>query len=466
MLLLALFFGIPFLAFAAQSDDSFSPQALLQRGLHLADLYNWSDAGPYFEAAEKKFKAQRDERNALYAHLGLIHANIERYNLPRASAELSNELDGNAFLKSDMQLRMFCLTVKGYIDQEIDTRATRLDWEQVSALAQRLGDAHWQNRAIGQIGIAAFYDRDLETARKNIARAAAVATEIHDVGAQIRFTTVLGLGLVEAGMYDRALPFFDSALAIAAKTPDAGYPFFTHQAQLEALIGLKRYDDAQRVIDEMVKQIGPKYRTGPEAAILVVEARIALARGDAQHAVDDLQKWISICKAEGYRRAQSRPEEILSEIFRNQGNLPQAEYYAAEAAADTQATGDKWSIPERLQALAQLQVAQGKDMDADQTYDRASAFIDSGLANSSSVLEKTSLIKASGTLYPEHFALLVSRLNNPAKAYTIVEQVRGRVVTDLLSSGSRDSEDAKHIEQTISALQLQMMSASSIEEVN
>jgi CHAT domain-containing protein len=316
------------------------------------------------------------------------------------------------------------------------------------------------------IGIAAFYDRDLETARKNIATAAAVATKIHDIGAQIRFTTVLGLGLVEAKMYDRALPYFDNALAIAKKTPDAGYPFLTHEAQLEALIGLNRYDDAQHLADEMVKQIGPKYWTGPQAEILIFEARIALGRGDVPHAIQDLEKWVSICKIEGYQQEQARPEAMLSEIFRNQGNLPQAEYYAAQAAADTQATGDKWSIPERLQALARLQVAQGKNTDADRTYDRASAFIDSGLANSSSVFEKTSLIKASGTLYPEHFALLASRLNNAAKAYAIVEQVRGRVTADLLMSGSLNSQGAKRIEHTISSLQLQMMSAKSVQELN
>jgi hypothetical protein len=98
---------------------------------------------------------------------------------------------------------------------------------------------------------------------------------------------------------------------------------------------------------------------------------------------------------------------MLSEIFRNEGNLPRAEYYAALAAADSQASGDKWAIPEPLQALAQLQVAQGKYVEADRSYDRASAFIDSGLANASSVLEKTSLIKASGALYPEHFPYLL-----------------------------------------------------------
>lgn len=441
-------------------------ERLLQHGLHLGDLYNWSDAAPDFEAAEKEFQTVRDKRNALYAHIGLLRATVERRNLPRASAGLGSELEENPLLASDEQLRMFCLIVKGDIDQEIDVRAARSDWEQVEALAQRLGDEHWRNRAMGQIGIAAFYDRDLETARKNIATAAAVATQIHDTGAQIRFTTVLGMGLMEAKMYDRALPYFENALAIAQKTPDAGFPFFTHEAQLEALIGLSRYADAQHLVDEMVNQTGAPYTRGPQAELLVMEARISMGRGDVPHAIQDLERWVSICNEQGYQQAKARPEAMLSDIFRNEGNLPRAEYYAALAAADSQASGDKWAIPQRLQALAQLQVAQGKYVDADRTYDRASAFIDSGLANASSVLEKTSLIKASGTLYPEHFALLASQLKNPAKAYEIVEQVRGRVTSDLLRSGSLNSQRAKRIERTISVLQLQMMSAKSAADVD
>ncbi len=439
-------------ALALKADKPPSPQALLQHGLHLADLYNWSDASADFETAEKEFRSIGDKRDALYAHFGLLRATIERHNLPRTSAELAGELERDPLLASDKELRMFCWIIKGDVDQEIDTRAARFDWEQVGILAQRLRDRSWQNRAMGQLGITAFYDRDLETATKNIATAAAVANQIHDIGAEIRFTTVLGMGLVQGKMYDRALPYFDKALAIARSTPEFGYPFFIYKAQLDALIGLNRYDEAQRLADEMLKQIGGKYPTGPQAELLMFTARIALGRGDVPHAVQELEQWISICKVEGYQQAQAQPEAMLSEIFKAQKDLAKAEYYAAQAAADTQASGNKWALPERLQMVAQLQVAQGKYIKADRTYDRASAFIDSGLANSPSVLEKTSLIKASGSLFPEHIGLLASRLNNPAKAYAIVEQVRGRVNADLLMAGSFKSPAAKQIEHTISSL--------------
>ena len=91
---------------------------------------------------------------------------------------------------------MFCLIVKGDIDTETNTGAMRQDWEQVQTLARDLGDTKWQYRALAQLGIAAFYDADLETARKNVGTALAAATKAGDVGAQIRFLTILADGLV------------------------------------------------------------------------------------------------------------------------------------------------------------------------------------------------------------------------------------------------------------------------------
>ena len=69
----------------------------------------------------------------------------------------------------------------------------RDDWEQVQALARDLGDTKWQYRALAQLGLVAFYDGDLATARKNVGGALAAATAAGDAGAQIRYLTELGL---------------------------------------------------------------------------------------------------------------------------------------------------------------------------------------------------------------------------------------------------------------------------------
>src|SRR5271165_177528 len=122
------------------------PKELLTRALHLADLYNWDDAGPVFTEAEKLFVAAGDQRNALYAKLGRIRSNIERdqHTFPSISAQLGDALDDDRLLQNDKELRMFCLIVKGDIDTETNTGAMRQDWEQVMALARDLGDSKWQ----------------------------------------------------------------------------------------------------------------------------------------------------------------------------------------------------------------------------------------------------------------------------------------------------------------------------------
>src|SRR6266404_1935074 len=222
--------------------DAQQPQAkeLLARALRLADLYNWADAAPAFTEAERLFVGAGDQRNALYAKLGRIRSNIEReqQTLPMVSAQLAEALEDDPLLQNDKELRMFSFIVKGDIDTETNTGAMRRDWEQVQTLAQDLANSQWQYRALAQLGIAAFYDADLKTARKNVGAALAAAMKAGDTGAQIRFLTILANGLVQSKMYEQALVYIENAIKIAGGIPDAGYPFTAQELRINALIGL------------------------------------------------------------------------------------------------------------------------------------------------------------------------------------------------------------------------------------
>ena len=185
-----------------------------KRALYLADLYNWADAAPEFTEAERLFTAEGDARNAFYARFGRIRANIEcdQQSLPAVSVQRSQELDNNPLLQTDKQLRMFCLIVKGDIDTETDTGAMRQDWEEVRSLASDLGDKKWEYRALAYLGIAAFYNADLETARTNVGIALAEAVKAQDVALQMRFLSILANGLVQTRVYEQALPLVEKAL--------------------------------------------------------------------------------------------------------------------------------------------------------------------------------------------------------------------------------------------------------------
>src|SRR5271157_256909 len=158
-------------------------------------------------------------------------------------------------------------------------------------------------------------------------------------------------------------------------------------------------------------------------------------------------------------------QSLLADIYRQQGDLPKAEHFAALAAASIQTSGDISSVPECLQTLAEIETKQGAYSEADRTYDRAAAFVDSTIGNLTGVLDKTALINASSELYSQHFCLIAQHFNDPAKAFSIIEQVRGRITTDLLLAGAVTPQEARREERTISQLQLKLMAARSTAEV-
>src|SRR5947208_516917 len=335
--------GAVFVPLRAQSS---APETL-QRALHFADLYNWTDAAPEFSEAEKLFVEAGDQRNALFARLGKIRATSEQHNLAATSAHLATELETNTILQTDKQVRIFCLIVKGDIDEEFNPKAMRQDWEQVQALARDLRDTKWQYRSLVELGMAAFYEGDLTTARQNVASALQAAETNGDAGAQIRYWTVLGGALLRSNMYEQALPYLDKALKIAGSTPDAGYPFTTNEARLWALLGLGQLDPAQRLADDLLHNAQQKHRTEHQAVALNMAASIARARHDDRTAVADLEQSIAISEATGFVRQLAEPQASLAEIYREQGNLVKAEQFARIAAASTQASRGPLAVPRR-----------------------------------------------------------------------------------------------------------------------
>jgi len=439
----------------------------LAHAVYLADLYNWADAEADFSSAEQMFRKAGDERNARYAHFGTIRAHIERdqRTLPQNSEEIAAQLETNPLLKTDKKLRMFCLIVKGDLDTETDPRAMREDWDQVEALARELGDTKWQYRALGELGMAAFYNGDIATARKDIGAALIAVTKAGDKGAQIRFLSVAGLGLTNVGMYDQALPYFENALRIAATVPEAGYPFVTQTGRLNALIGLKRFDEARVLANDVLAHGRETKRTSQEAIALGLLGEIDRLQNRDTDAVAMLGQSASISGSMGLVRQLAEDQNAIAEVYIHDGNLPKAEKYAELAATSTQTSGDLWAVPQRLETLAKIEVDRGEYKAADETFDRANAFVDSMIGNVSAVLDKTALITASSAIYQQHFALAADRLHNPRKAYTIIEQVRGRVATDLLLAGSVAPAGARRDEQALSRLRLKLMAARSTADV-
>ena len=448
---------------AVLTDDT--ADTLLQRALYFSDLYNWRAARPYFTRSQEMFEAVGDKRNALYARLGAIRAGAEPAPLPRLSYMLDEELAANPLLQSDKELRMFCLIVKGDFDGESDTPAMRRDWTEVASLAQALGNTKWQYRAQGQLGFADFYDGDLPGAQRNVAQALIGAMKTGDIGGQIFYLSTTATGLVLQGMNDQATQYANRAIAIADANPDSGYPIIAHQARLSAMVQAGQVAAAQEEIKKLLSRPEAQASDDQLSELNSMAAQIARSQGDMSSAIAYLTEAVRHSEIVANTHAIPEFQSELSDIYRLMGNLSQAEVLARRAAASAQADGYIPLIPKMLKTLAEIQVSRKEYSEADQTYDRAATIQDVMIGNADSALGKTALIKGVGDLYAKHFALIAEHGGDPAKAFTVVEQARGRVMTDLLMSGNKTSPESLATEKNIARLRLELTGAHSDKDI-
>jgi CHAT domain-containing protein len=448
-------------AAASANDEAETP---LQRALYFADLYNWHASRLYFTKAQQLFEAAGDQRNALYAHFGAIRAAVDPAPINELSYTLAQELGTNPILQSDKELRMFCLIVKGDFDGEIDVPAMRRDWTEVAALARELGNAKWQYRAQGQLGFADFHEGDLASAQRNVGAALIAATNAADVGAQIFYLSATANGLLSQQMNDQAIIYAERAITIAEANPDAGYPVVAQYVRLLAMIQAGRIEGARTELNSLLARAKAQNDRYQISDIYVTESLISRTQKDIPGAIAYLNEALGYAEA-GYGNPTSEIQSDLSDLYRLEGDLSKAEELARNAAESAQASGYIPRIPPALHSLAQVQISEHKYSEADHTYDRAAMIQDMMIGNADSTLGKTALIKASSDLYAKHFALVAEHLGDTEKAFAIIEQVRGRVMTDLLLAGVATSPESLEAEKKISRLRLKLMAARSDRDI-
>jgi len=111
------FVGFGFAVMALHNRSS-APK-LLQHALMLGDLNNWPEAEREFRSVAGVFRKNGDHRGELYTRLAIIRATAQRRNLHDAVAEIDEVLRTEPLLKSDRELRMFALIIRGDFDGEM-----------------------------------------------------------------------------------------------------------------------------------------------------------------------------------------------------------------------------------------------------------------------------------------------------------------------------------------------------------
>jgi CHAT domain-containing protein/tetratricopeptide (TPR) repeat protein len=440
------------------SSRAESGDELLSRALYLSDLYNWPAAVPLFTRAEAIFAQNKDRRNALYAHLGTLRQADSKKPIALRSQEIADLLSSDPFLLSDRTLRLFALTVKGDLDGEIDTVAARRDWTEVQVLAHDLNVPKWNYRAQAQIGFADFYDGDLASSQRHGATALIEAIKAGDIGAQIFLASAFANGFQMKKMPAKAIEYANQAIALASRNPDAGYPQLAYASLLLSMTQIGKVSEAKELCERLLQQpIGSLAK----ANLFFVASQISQAEHNSPRAVSYLQQAIDYEKKEGEDRSVADFESSLSGLYRSIGDLSKAEELARKSIASFESSGNISDLPEHLNNLAQVLIAQNKYVEADQVYDQAAVIQDTMIGRADTALLKTALITGASSFYSGHFALIAEHFNNPGKAYTIVEQARGRIMTDLLVSGKSTSPKAVETETKVSQLRLQLMTAHS-----
>ena len=443
----------------AASTDFGIDNVLLARAMAFADLNNWAEAEPLFRLAEEKSRQGGNKRDYNFARLGLIRSTAQQRTLPQTLRDLERMRAVEPLVRSDKRLYLFYLGIKAEIDGEMRSSAARQDWEAVAQVARDLGNFKWENRSLAGVGMAAFYAGDLTTARQNISAALVSATQNHDVGSQVQYLYAVGNGLAATQLDAQALSYFDKAISLALATPNAGYPFMVNLARCAALVRLGQVVEAKKAVFGLLETAQRRHTPVYEAATLAALADIDHSHGDLAKAASNLEHSVEICRRGGFVRNLVDAQLSLADVYAEQRKWPKAEQVLVEAVDGAQSNGDLSTLPERLRIVAGIQVAQGKFASAERTYQKASTFVDAMIAADAAVVDKTAWIRIASRLYVEHFALAAEHGTDPAHAFSILEQVRGRAFTDFLLGGSTTSKRARETETAISKARFQLVGA-------
>jgi CHAT domain-containing protein len=428
----------------------------------IAWLTNWYDALPIYTEVEQAATKAGNHRDAMYAKFGRLRGQMQILPLPEISEHIAADLD-TPLATLDRRLRLRGLTVKGDIDLEWDVLAAERDWREVRQLARDLGDAGWENRANGELGMVAFLRGNTGEATKLVQQAYQTAEKTGDIGGQLRYMGTIAEGLRLAGYAPLALGYVDRALKFASEHPETGFPFVAYSSKVHTLLTLKQPDEAERFVTTAMAAAKTGDRRIKEIELSMMLAQIAERRGDPDQAIKHLEQAVDTAKAGQVHRLLAEAEATLAEAYRARGDLTEALRYATAAVTSTTAAGSRFLLPDRLRVLAEIQAAQGRVTEANRIYDQAADVVEGIMVNVPSREAQARLVGVTSRIYEGHFRLVADRLSDPIKAYDIIERARGRAAADVLRTLPGDAlEHAAAVaaqERNIARLQLRLMRA-------
>lgn len=450
-------FLYPVFQLAAQN----TADEMLAQGDRFGAVGNWTIAGPYYARAEQLFGVAGDRANELRAKFGRLQRDVLSGSYVAVKQEVEKHMDEEV-VRTDPQLRIRALALKGLINMNLNTSAAKEDWGEVLRLAKQLGDRKWENRASGQLGLIAGVEGDYSTAMFQLLAAIKTASQIKDVGAELYFRTFLANGLTVNNHPGQALRLYDAALELAKANPDSGFPLQPYLGKIRALRASGQTAEAKQLIEQALQFASGHDIRGGQAELLIQAGRIALAEKDLTRAEAALQQTLAVTRKAVLPRVAGEALSILAEIYTARGDTARALTAISDAIALLRQTEENYDLPQLLATKANILAKLGKVAAATALYDEAREIVEGMLVNMPSSLARSSLIATMSQVYTGHFRFAVEQ-NDLAKAFSIVEAARGRSIADLLrlSSARPAGPTTTSAELKIAGIQKEIRSTSS-----
>jgi len=406
---------------------------LLKEADRLALLYNWPKAAPLYAQAHSLFEKSGDTKDVLFARLGYIWGTASIGVRPEISQEVSRYLQ-DPLVKEDLTLMLRALVTKAALDRNESESAARDPWERVLKLSRTLDDKRWEARAQAELAGITYLDGDVKSATAML-REALTSQYLRDRAAAINYTGMVCGGFVEAGQPEAGLRYCNAALRLAWVVGDNGFPYLAYQGKARALFALRRNEEAEAVLQEALAQARNEQNHLVLADLLVVAGNAA-APDNPDKAIQYLKEATDLSETRGFRHVFAWSTFELAKVYRDAGDLDNAEVLASNAIATMRDIEDRYHLPEHLGLLADIEAKRGDLERADELYSEATDVIDGLLVNVTTKHIASSLIATLSQAYLGHFELTAIRFSDPTKAYEIIERARGRSLADALRERS------------------------------
>lgn len=409
-ILIASLSGLKSLAATPEASTERSPSGpryvILQHAIQHADWFNWADAGSEFQQAERLFTNQHDQRNALYARIGVLRSTMEDHSLTEVQKQLA-EIAGMPEVQHDPELLLFASIAKADVDGELNAQDSRDDWHRIEQMAKSQNNQKWANRALGEQSFSEFLLGNISKGRVLIATALGAAQKTHDMGGQIRYLTGIGAAFDQVHRYDQALDYLAKAAELVKSSPEAGYAFVTNEYRLEALVGLKNFTDAEALAKSIISEADRRNKKVKEAQAIITLARIQQQTKRSDDAIQSLSAAERLTSKGNFTRLSADIQFVLADFYRERGENRTAEGHLSRGLLITQRTPEIWLMPARLESLAELKTADGKYREADAIYHRASDLIDALLGSTTNPQAERSLIAANSEIFASTFSYVL-----------------------------------------------------------